>query len=79
MCSAIKSQIGSSYDADLSSNADAVWRPNGNDDDDGPAYFVKPMEIDEPFSDFIDYVSNQEKSKGGLKNTENVKYSQARE
>lgn len=40
---------------------------------------MKPMEIDEPFSDFIDYVRNQERSEGRIDKAEKVKYSQARE
>lgn len=40
---------------------------------------MKPMEIDEPFSDFIDYLRNQEKSGGPIDKAEKVKYSQARE
>lgn len=61
--------------ADLQRNADAVWRPS----EDGPEYFVKPMEIDEPFSDFIDYLRSQEKSERPIDKDEKVKYSQARE
>lgn len=52
-----------------------MWRPS----DDGPAYFVKPMEIDESFSDFIDYVRDQERSAGRINKAEKVKYGQARE
>ena len=46
---------------------------------DGPEYFVKPLEVDEPFSDFISYVRNQEMSEEQMKTAGNVKYSQARE
>lgn len=71
----VESLITGSCDADCQSNADAVVRTS----DDGSTYFVKPMEVDEPFSDFIDYVRNQEMSEGRMKTTGNVKYSQARE
>lgn len=73
--SEVESQIISSCGADLPSNADAVVRPA----DDGPTYFVKPMEVDEPFSDFVDYVRNQEKTERRMSKDEKVKYSQARE
>jgi hypothetical protein len=37
------------------------------------------MEVDEPFTEFIDYVKDQELSEEALKMNGNVKYSQARE
>ena len=40
---------------------------------------MKPMEIDESFLDFIDYVRNQEQSEERIDKAEDVKYSQARE
>ena len=52
-----------------------MWRPSEN----GPQYFVKPMEIDESFSDFIDCLRDQQKSEGPIDQAEKVKYSQARE
>ena len=70
----VESQIVDRWNADFHRNADAVWRPC----DDGPTYFVKPMEVDEPFSDFIDYVRNQELSEEQLTSAGSVKYSQAR-
>lgn len=73
--SKFESRITGSHDADFQSNADAVVRTS----DDGPTYFVKPLEVDEPFSDFIDYVRNQEMSEEQMKTAGNVKYSQARE
>ncbi len=54
-------------------NADAVV----TNPDDGLSYFVKPLELDELFSDFIHYIRDQEllnRSPAG-----NVKYSQGRE
>lgn len=54
-------------------NADAiVLNPN-----DEISYFVKPLELDELFSDFIHYIRDQELL--SPKPTGNVKYSQARE
>lgn len=53
------------------SNADAVLRdPMSNE-----AYFVKPLEVEESFTEFVRYVQNQERSNHAEKN---VKYSQAR-
>lgn len=46
--------------------------------DDGPTYFVKPMEVDELFSDFVDYVRNQELSEKTIYAARSVKYSQSR-
>lgn len=37
------------------------------------------MEVDEPFTEFIDYVRDQESSEEAVKMGGNVKYSQARE
>ena len=54
------------------SNADAVVV---NPDDDLP-YFVKPLEVEESFTDFICYIKDQELSNCKAKG--NVKYSQAR-
>lgn len=54
-------------------NADAiVLNPN-----DETSYFVKPLEMDELFSDFIRYIRDQELL--SPKPAANVKYSQARE
>ena len=41
--------------------------------DDGLDYFVKPLEVDEPFSDFLRYVRDQESGNLAAKN---VKYAQ---
>ena len=41
-------------------------------------YFVKPLEVDERFSDFIDYITDQE-SNSKRKTGTDVKYSQSRE
>ena len=38
-------------------------------------YFVKPLEVDEPFSDFLSYVQDQEK---GFQGHSHVKYAQTR-
>lgn len=55
-------------------NADAiVLNPN-----DEISYFVKPLEVDELFSDFIHYIRDQEMLLSP-KPAGNVKYSQARE
>lgn len=57
----------------VSRNADAiVLNPN-----DETSYFVKPLEVDELFSDFIHYTRDQELL--SPKPPGNVKYSQARE
>ena len=57
----------------VSRNADAiVLNPN-----DEASYFVKPLQVNELFSDFIRYVRDQELL--SPKPTGNVKYSQARE
>lgn len=54
-------------------NADAiVLNPN-----DERSYFVKPLEVDELFSEFIRYIRDQELL--SPKPARNVKYSQARE
>ena len=42
---------------------------------DGLRYFVKPLEVDEPFSAFVRYVQEQEK---GMRSGSNVKYAQTR-
>jgi len=42
---------------------------------DGLVYFVKPLEVDEPFSNFLTYVQEQEK---GLQGASHVKYAQTR-
>lgn len=53
------------------SNADAVVR----DPESKMAYFVKPLEVEEPFADFIRYIRDQERSR----DVESlVKYGQAR-
>jgi hypothetical protein len=51
-----------------------VVRSAGHDD---TAFFVKPMEVDESFTRFIDYVRDQELGDGTSGG--DVKYSQARE
>lgn len=57
----------------VSRNADSiVLNPN-----DEISYFVKPLEVDELFSDFIHYIRDQELL--NPKPAGNVKYSQARE
>lgn len=40
------------------------------------AYFVKPLEVEESFTEFIRYVQDQERSNDDAER--NVKYSQAR-
>ncbi|SLM38298.1 JmjC domain [Lasallia pustulata] len=53
--------------------------PNGNADsvvmnpEDGITYFVKPLEIEEPFGNFLDYVKDQEL---GAATTQAVRYAQ---
>ncbi len=54
------------------SNADSVAR----NPEDGLMYFVKPLEVDEPFPAFLHYVREQEK---GIHGATNVKYAQSRE
>ncbi len=43
--------------------------------EDGLVYFVKPLDVDEPFSAFLRYVREQEKRMHGATN---VKYAQTR-
>lgn len=57
----------------ITSNADAVV-VNHNDN---KTYFVKPLERDESFTDFVREIRAQEFSDS--EETSNVKYSQARE
>lgn len=55
------------------SNADAVVVNR----DDARQYFVKPLETDEPFKNFIRYIKDQEHISSKADNRD-VKYSQAR-
>ena len=41
----------------------------------GTTYFVKPLEVEEPFEDFLNYVKDQEQ---GAVTTGAVKYAQTR-
>lgn len=43
--------------------------------EDGITYFVKPLEIEEPFGNFLDYVKDQEL---GAATTQAVRYAQTR-
>lgn len=54
-----------------SSNADAIVK----NPDDGSAYVATPLKVDEPFSDLLDYVSEQE---SGKITSSYVKYAQTR-